>query len=84
MPKHPLSEATRLLGVRVRSRRQELGVSQEKLADAAGVHWTFVSQVERGLRNVNLHNLLKFADGLEVDAGELVAGLKAPVVEAEG
>jgi transcriptional regulator with XRE-family HTH domain len=81
MAKDPLSEATRILGVRVRSRRQELGVSQEKLADAAGVHWTFVSQVERGLRNVNLHNLLKFADGLDVDAGELVAGLKAPPAE---
>jgi transcriptional regulator with XRE-family HTH domain len=82
MAKDPLSEATRLLGVRVRSRRQELGVSQEKLADAAGVHWTFVSQVERGLRNVNLHNLLKFAAGLDIDAGELVTGLKAPAAEA--
>jgi transcriptional regulator with XRE-family HTH domain len=81
--KDPLSEATRLLGVRIRSRRQELGMSQEKLADAAGVHWTFVSQAERGLRNVNLHNLLKFAAGLDIDPGELVAGLRPPGPQGE-
>jgi transcriptional regulator with XRE-family HTH domain len=76
--KDPLSEATRLFGVRIRSRRQELGISQEKLAAVAGVHWTFVSQAERGLRNVNLHNLLKFAAGLDIDPGELIAGLRPP------
>ena len=58
-------------------------MSQEKLADAAGVHWTFVSQAERGLRNVNLHNLLKFAAGLDIDPGELVAGLRPPVPRGE-
>lgn len=54
------------------------------LADRAGVHWTFVSQVERGLRNVNLHNLLKFADGLDLDAADLVSDLAPPGKENQG
>jgi len=78
MAKEPHSDATRQLGDRVRAARNELGVSQEGLAELAGIHWTFVSQVERGLRNINLHNLLKLADGLGVDAGMLVTGLHAP------
>jgi len=74
----PLSPATSLFGERVRLRRQELGLSQEALADRCGVHWTFLGQVERGQRNISLHNLLKLAGGLGVDPGELVRGLSAP------
>ncbi len=74
----PLSEATRLLGERVRARRADLGLSQESLADRCGVHWTFLGQVERGRRNLSLHNLLKLATGLDVDACELVRGLRPP------
>jgi transcriptional regulator with XRE-family HTH domain len=74
----PLSPATAKLGARVRARRETLGWSQEALAEQCGVHWTFIGQLERGRRNVSLHNLLKVAAGLGVDPGELVAGLKAP------
>jgi transcriptional regulator with XRE-family HTH domain len=74
----PLSDATRLFGERLRSRRRSLGLSQEGLAERCGVHWTFVGQVERGQRNLSLHNALKLAGGLGVDLGELVGGLKAP------
>lgn len=74
----PLSEATAAFGARVRERRNELGLSQEGLAVACGLHWTFVGQVERGKRNLTLHNILKLARGLAVDPGELVSGLKAP------
>jgi transcriptional regulator with XRE-family HTH domain len=74
----PLSNATRVLGERVRGRRKELGLSQEALADKCNIHWTFLGQVERGRRNLSLHNLLKVACGLGVDPAELVRGLKAP------
>lgn len=74
----PLSPATAALGQRVRSRRQELGLSQEGLAAQSGLHWTFIGQVERGQRNLSLHNLLKVAASLGVDPGELVRGLKPP------
>lgn len=78
MAKPPISDATRAMGERVREFRTEAGLSQEQLAELAGVHWTFVSQVERGLRNINLHNLLKFAGGLGVNPARLVDGLRAP------
>jgi len=45
---------------------------------ACGLHWTFVGQVERGRRNVSLHNILKLAHGLGIDPCEQVRGLKAP------
>ena len=70
-----LSPAAQAFGERVRARRLELGKSQEKLAHDSGLHWTFVGQVERGQRNLTLHNILKLAAGLEMDAGELVSGL---------
>jgi transcriptional regulator with XRE-family HTH domain len=74
----PLSPATAELGQRVRARREALGLSQEALAQQAGIHWTFLGQVERGRRNLSLHNLLKVAAGLGVDPAELVQGLHAP------
>ncbi len=78
--KTALSPATAEFGRRVRARRDELGLSQEKLADAAGLHWTFVGQVERGRRNLTLHNILKLARALDVDAGTLVSELPALTV----
>jgi transcriptional regulator with XRE-family HTH domain len=74
----PLSDATRLLGERIRAERHAQGLSQEALADRCGIHWTFLGQVERGQRNLSLHNLLKIADGLVIDPGRLVRGLQAP------
>lgn len=74
----PLSAATQAFGERVRARRHQLNRSQEQLADVCGLHWTFVGQVERGRRNISLHNILKLAAGLDIDPGELVKGLKAP------
>jgi transcriptional regulator with XRE-family HTH domain len=78
MPSQPISDAARIFGERVRARRQELGKSQEQLADDTGLHWTFVGQVERGRRNISLHNILKIAHGLLVDPGQLVKELRAP------
>ena len=74
-PKEPLSDATVALGARVRARRLELGWSQERLAEQADIHWTFVGQIERGRRNLTLHNILKLAGALGLDPGELIAGL---------
>jgi transcriptional regulator with XRE-family HTH domain len=74
----PVSEAAQTLGARVRARRGDLRKSQEQLADACGLHWTFVGQIERGRRNLSLHNILKIAAGLQVDPGELVRGLRPP------
>jgi len=74
----PLSAATAEFGKRVRHYRQERGLTQEGLASLSGLHWTFVGQVERGRRNLTLHNIIKLAAALEVDAGELVKDLPDP------
>lgn len=65
----------RLFGKRVRDRRTELGISQEKLAEISGLHRTYVGSLERGERNVALVNLLRLAQGLAIDPGDLVQGL---------
>lgn len=73
----PISDATKLFGERVRARRTELGWTQEALAEAAQLHWTYVGQVERGERNISLRNITRLAGALELDAGELVSTLYA-------
>jgi len=77
------SEAARTFGERVRANRQRLGISQETLAQLSGVHWTFIGQVERGARNLSLHNIIKIASGLDVDPAVLVAGISASAVPHE-
>ena len=46
------------------------------LAEKIGLHFTFISEVERGTRNLSLASLLRLAQGLSIDPGELVKGLK--------
>ena len=48
------------------------------LANRCGLHWTFVGQVERGQRNLSLHNILKLASGLSIDPAVLVEALTPP------
>jgi transcriptional regulator with XRE-family HTH domain len=58
-------------GHRVRDLRQARGLSQEELAESAGVHRTYVSSLERGRRNVGLDNILAIAAALGVPASDL-------------
>ena len=48
-------------GTVVRDRRTQLGISQEDLAERADLHRTYVSDVERGARNVSLQSIAKLA-----------------------
>jgi transcriptional regulator with XRE-family HTH domain len=66
---------TSAFGGRVRALRLARGWSQMRLADEVGLHFTYVSSVERGERNISLQNILRLAAALGVDAGELVTGL---------
>ena len=63
------------LGRRVRALREERGMSQEKLAEKAKVHRTYVGSLERGERNVALINIVRLAHALDVDPSELVSGM---------
>jgi transcriptional regulator with XRE-family HTH domain len=75
----PLSqeELRSRLAHNLRQQRHAMNLSQEGLAQLAGVHRTFVSQIERGLRNLSLDVLLKLANTLQVDPSELLRPLDA-------
>lgn len=59
-------------GQRLRAVRQRVGVSQEKLADMAELHRTYVSSVERGKRNISIQNIERLARALGVTMAELM------------
>ena len=65
------SKARSLFGQRVRLLRKQAGLSQEGLAEAAGLHRTYVSSIERGQRNVGLDNIVRLARALEVEPRSL-------------
>ncbi|MEZ5078131.1 MAG: helix-turn-helix transcriptional regulator [Solirubrobacterales bacterium] len=60
------------LGARVAALRAAAEMTQEGLAHSAGLHWTYIGQIERGERNLSYKNLLKLARGLGVDPAQLL------------
>src|SRR3954469_20566035 len=54
------------LGNAIKQHRSALGISQEELAARAGLHRTYVSEVERGERNPSIKSIEKLAQALEV------------------
>ncbi|MEK5101040.1 helix-turn-helix transcriptional regulator [Cytobacillus sp. FSL M8-0252] len=58
-------------GLAVKELRLSKNISQEKFAEIVGLHRTYISEVERGTRNVSLINIVKIAEGLEIKTSEL-------------
>jgi transcriptional regulator with XRE-family HTH domain len=58
-------------GFAVKARREELGLTQEDLAGRAGIHRTYLSDVERGSRNLSLVNIERLAAALALSISEL-------------
>jgi transcriptional regulator with XRE-family HTH domain len=59
-------------GARLRARRKDAGMTQEDLAFAANLHWTYVSQIERGKRNLTYKSIIHLADGLGITPEHLM------------
>jgi y4mF family transcriptional regulator len=66
----------RLLGDAIRARRKHMDLTQEEMAEKAGLSVVFISLLENGHRTVSVDSLLKIARVLNVDLKNLVAGLK--------
>ena len=67
-PRKPLGQA-------VRRQRLKLGLTQEQLAETADLHWTYISGIERGVRNVSIVNLFHIAVALKIRVRDLVREL---------
>lgn len=65
-------ELEKIFGDILRRRRSEIGISQEELAFLAGVDRTFVSRIERGIRQPSLRTLIGLGQALKISAADLV------------
>lgn len=71
-PKERINGLQSTFGKIVREKRNALGISQEKLAELAALHFTYVSSVERGERNLSLSNIAKLANALGCSMKDLM------------
>ena len=60
-------------GNKVRERRHALGLSQEALAERAGVHRTYVGMIERAEKNITLESIEKIAKALDLPLDKLMS-----------
>jgi transcriptional regulator with XRE-family HTH domain len=74
----------RRLGENLRALRRSRQLSQEGLADALGIHRTYVGGLERGERNVTLRTVERLADLLDVDPAALLVPVAPARVERRG
>ena len=58
------------LGERIKQLRKEAGISQEKLAELAGLDRTYINSVENGRRNISIINMEKICIALEISLTE--------------
>lgn len=61
-----MSELTKTIGQRIRNYRNKAGLSQEKLAELAGCHSTYIGQLERGEKNATIESVARIASALDI------------------
>jgi transcriptional regulator with XRE-family HTH domain len=65
----------RIFGETIRAKRKESGLSQEKLAETAGLSTVFISRLERGIESPSLDSIVKIAKALKLRVRDLVADI---------
>jgi transcriptional regulator with XRE-family HTH domain len=60
------------IGLNITIIRERQGLTQERLAELAGLHRAYIGQIERGEKNIGLKNLERIAKGLNVSVGDLL------------
>ena len=63
-------------GKALRKARNGAGISQEALADLAGIHRTYVGDVKRGERNISLLNMMRLSIALRISLSQLVVEME--------
>lgn len=66
-----MSDVAKIIGQRIRNYRTQKGLSQEKLAELAGCHPTYIGQLERGEKNATLESVEKIASAMDISLSEL-------------
>ena len=66
-----MSDIAKIIGQRIRNYRTQKGLSQEKLAELAGCHPTYLGQLERGEKNATLESVEKIASAMDISLSEL-------------
>lgn len=66
----------KIFGENLRTARKSQGLSQEKLAELASLHRTYIGAVERAEKNISINNIAKLAKVLKVEPFELLKGNK--------
>jgi transcriptional regulator with XRE-family HTH domain len=64
-----------IIGENIRRLRVQIGLTQEELAEVAGLHRTYIGAIERGERNVSLENIVGIARALDVKPSDLLKGI---------
>lgn len=72
------------LGKVVQYKRRQLGLTQQQLANRAGLHRTYISDVERGARNLSLESIYQVSKGLSTRASNLFAEAEDNAQHAAG
>ena len=75
-PEHTLQETLSRFGSAVKNQRRQLGITQEELAHRSGLHRTYITDIERGARNVTLDSITKLTKALELPLTELFSRLE--------
>jgi len=72
-----VSALSKRFGIAIRNRRNKAGISQEQLAELAGLHPTYIGMVERGVRNPTLDVAARLAKALKVELPKLIGEIQA-------
>jgi transcriptional regulator with XRE-family HTH domain len=72
------------LGAALRKQRLRAGLSQIKLADRAGIHFTYLADTERGERNIGVVNVVRIARALDVPLDKLFGAVEGELRRGRG
>ena len=70
-----MSNIAKVVGQRIRNYRTQKCLSQDKLAELAGFHPTYIGQLERGEKNATLESIEKITSALQISLSTLFEGI---------